>query len=306
MGFFLNQNLFNMFKDIEYIVTHSGRYHADDVLSVAIVNQLRMSLLENGEGFPPLPVKRVTKVMPIELESKEILVLDIGHQHDRSYMNFDHHQSIDVPATCMLITNYAIEQLTIWMEDKDNYKYGVYVSMLEAVQYLQTHICSYVSKVDIGLTKDKSPRDTMYGVPTLNAQIRSWNSIRMDFDDAVLKVTQDWVIPLMHIAFGIRKAKNQWMIDGIAFDKRYPSVACMRDFLPLDGPWQEIVPNEFKYFVTENSRGPGYVLISRDSKKYPISEEHSVNHSFLHASNFLASYPDSKSLLQTLANIHLP
>ena len=293
-----------MFKDIEYIVTHKGRYHADDVLSVAIVNQLRMSLLENGEGFPPLTIKRVAKVTPIELESKEILVLDIGNQHDRSYMNFDHHQSIDVPATCMLITNYAIEQLTIWMEDKHNSRYGLYSSMLEAMQYLQTHICSYVSKVDIGLTKDKSPRDMMYGVPTLNAQIRSWNSIKMDFEDAVFKVTQDWVIPFMHIALGIRTAKDQWLTDGITFDNRYPSVACMRDFLPLDGPWQEIVPSKFHYFITEDSRGPGYTLISRDSKKYPISEAHSVNHSFLHASKFLASYPDLVSLEQTLANIY--
>jgi hypothetical protein len=76
---------------IELIVTHPGGSHKDDFLACcALVASNRVPI----ERRDPLPV---------DLENPQVVVVDIGHDHDASKLNFDHHQfSRDHPPVCAL------------------------------------------------------------------------------------------------------------------------------------------------------------------------------------------------------------
>ncbi|PXA03639.1 hypothetical protein DDZ13_11485 [Coraliomargarita sinensis] len=73
------------------ILTHPGGAHKDDLLACCVL------LADN-----PVRIER-RDPKPEDLNSEEIAVIDIGHQHDPAKSNFDHHQfPREAPPSCAL------------------------------------------------------------------------------------------------------------------------------------------------------------------------------------------------------------
>ena len=64
------------------VVTHSGNFHADEVMAVAMLCIL----------YGLREVSRVRRVSLDDMESRSTIVIDIGGEHDPRRGNFDHHQ----------------------------------------------------------------------------------------------------------------------------------------------------------------------------------------------------------------------
>ena len=77
---------------INKIITHSGKFHADEVMAIAILT-LNKNIL----------IQRKDSVMIEELNDSKIFVLDIGGQYNKELSNYDHHQDQNLEATCILI-----------------------------------------------------------------------------------------------------------------------------------------------------------------------------------------------------------
>ena len=95
-----------MFKTCKKIITHSGVFHADELLAIAMIRAITKQ---------SLPVERVRVVSDEDINDPTVIVLDVGGQLDSSLNNFDHHQDQDLPAACMLIAEYI--NLDKWLVD---------------------------------------------------------------------------------------------------------------------------------------------------------------------------------------------
>ena len=78
-------------RKINYIVTHAGRAHLDDLMSVSIALYLILRLRQDHELSPIIKVHR-RDPREEELEDPSVLVLDVGGRHEPEKANFDHHQ----------------------------------------------------------------------------------------------------------------------------------------------------------------------------------------------------------------------
>jgi len=96
------------FKNIEKIVTHSGHAHRDDFLSVCFT--LAMCKEENN-----LPILQRRDPTDADLNNPNVVVLDIGEQHNPQLSNFDHHQfDRDAEPCCAL--SLLLKDMTIYKE----------------------------------------------------------------------------------------------------------------------------------------------------------------------------------------------
>lgn len=64
------------------IVTHSGIFHCDDVVAVAILTRI----------FPDAEIVRTREITPEMLSNPDVVVVDVGGQYDHQLSNLDHHQ----------------------------------------------------------------------------------------------------------------------------------------------------------------------------------------------------------------------
>ena len=65
------------------IITHSGVFHADEVMAIAMIMEMY-----NGED----EVHRMREVEAWHLEKEGVWVVDIGGDYAPNLRNFDHHQ----------------------------------------------------------------------------------------------------------------------------------------------------------------------------------------------------------------------
>ena len=96
------------------IITHPGSAHFDDVTAVSLV----LAVYEKTDFH----IERREPTLE-ELEDPNSWVIDIGNRHEPEKHNFDHHQSLDCPASFVLIATYLglTERLSImpWWDFKD-------------------------------------------------------------------------------------------------------------------------------------------------------------------------------------------
>ena len=79
------------------IITHPGSAHFDEFFAVSLILAVHDNQVFHVERRDPLPE---------ELADPDIWVVDIGGQHDPAKKNFDHHQSLDVLSSFMLVSDY--------------------------------------------------------------------------------------------------------------------------------------------------------------------------------------------------------
>ncbi len=76
------------------IITHSGRFHADEIFAVALLGL-----------FYKTDIKRKTTVSSGELNDKNIIIIDIGNNYSEELNNYDHHHNSDIEASNVLVLN---------------------------------------------------------------------------------------------------------------------------------------------------------------------------------------------------------
>ncbi len=99
----------------QLIVTHAGSAHFDEVTAVSLLlavyldDEFRIERREPSEG---------------EVDSSGVWVIDTGKRYEPEKRNFDHHQSLDCPASFVLVARYLglEETLSIvpWWRFKDS------------------------------------------------------------------------------------------------------------------------------------------------------------------------------------------
>ena len=102
------------------IIMHPGSAHFDDVTAVSLVLAVHENTYFHIERREP---------MPEELDDPDIWVIDIWERYEPEKHNFDHHQSLECPASFVLIATYLglAERLSImpWWDFKDEVdRYG--------------------------------------------------------------------------------------------------------------------------------------------------------------------------------------
>ncbi|BDD02068.1 MYG1 family protein [Persicobacter psychrovividus] len=142
---------------IHTFITHRHIFHADDVLSFALVRKYIN---------PELKLKRMAHYVKSDALDAQTIMVDVGRKYDGKQY-FDHHQDSHLPASCVLILDIIpIDELL-----KDFFKSKMRV----------------VSDTDRGLTQNKLAHMEvdMGEIISLNKIIKSFN--RQPKDHALQK-----------------------------------------------------------------------------------------------------------------------
>ena len=96
------------------IITHPGGAHFDDITAVSLI------LAVNKDVAFTVVRREPTEA---ELDNPDIWVVDVGDRFQPEKKNFDHHQSLDCPASFVLVADYlgltGILSVTAWWHFKD-------------------------------------------------------------------------------------------------------------------------------------------------------------------------------------------
>lgn len=98
------------------IITHPGTAHFDEFFAVSLV------LAAGSDATYTIERRYPTQE---ELADPEVWVIDVGKRHEPDLKNFDHHQSVDTPASFRLVADHlglsSILDITPWWEFKDRF-----------------------------------------------------------------------------------------------------------------------------------------------------------------------------------------
>lgn len=78
---------------IAKIITHAGTFHADEILSIALLRCMGIMA----------PIERTYTPSDEDFYNPAIFVLDVGRRYEPERNNFDHHQNGDLAATNLLL-----------------------------------------------------------------------------------------------------------------------------------------------------------------------------------------------------------
>ena len=105
---------------MQKIITHPGSAHFDDVTAVSLI----LAVYDDTD----FTIERREPEL-VELEDPDVWVIDTGNRYEPEKHNFDHHQSLECPASFVLVAGYLglVERLSImpWWDFKDEVdRYG--------------------------------------------------------------------------------------------------------------------------------------------------------------------------------------
>jgi hypothetical protein len=99
----------------QLIITHPGSAHFDEVTAASLISAVHTDTefrIERREAFST------------ELDDANVWVVDTGNRYEREKLNFDHHQSLDTPASFVLVAEYLglLDTLAVlpWWHFKDS------------------------------------------------------------------------------------------------------------------------------------------------------------------------------------------
>jgi len=244
------------------IIVHPGKFHGDDVLSVAMLKFF---------GFKGRVVRKTEKeITEEEFDNPRIIILDVGGRCDFTKSNFDHHHDKTLAATNVLLSHWLVDINVLDRDVRNNLN-----------QFLQD-----ISDVDCGV------------IPGGGA-VTSFNGLVLAFNSFNTKDKTESEIAF-HKAVGVVEQifEEQWCraVQSVEDRKCLGTLEVhSRYFLinphgrPLIG-WKEYaLKNDLRYIIQDNSRG-GVEIEGIDSEKYPVPV--SDKQTFRHNTGFMAVYPD--------------
>ena len=145
------------------IVTHGGKFHADDVFSVAALSHL-------------FPDAQVIRTRDAQLIAAADIVVDVGQEYDAATGRFDHHQRDGAGARDNGIP-YSSFGL-VWRH------FGLKICQgnPELVKLLDTDLVSVIDAIDCGYVKDGVTADDDHGV-SLSQTIGLFNPTWQEADN---------------------------------------------------------------------------------------------------------------------------
>lgn len=252
-------------NQFQYIITHPGIFHADDVLACALINIFVQ---------PGITIHR-RKATPEELASPNVIVVDTGFMYDTIMRNFDHHQNPMSPAASSLVL--------AWLVQED-------VISTQVSAKMHTQLFDYVSKVDCGII---AKGGDSYAFPGL---IRNYNNVEDGFTEA-LKMAESLIRALYKTALLAVEGEKRWYAsERWAADSMSPFFVVIVEsgYIP---DWQQLAENGgIRFILSPNSQEPGkWQLTSRDSTLFQVPE--SSVQTYRHPSGFMAVYPSKETAL---------
>jgi len=134
------------------VITHNGIFHADDVMSIALIK----------EQVNEIPVERTRNISIEDINDPEVWVVDVGGEFNHELNNYDHHQSKELDASCILVLKALTYEGLIGRE-----LYEELESSFEAISFI-----------------DRNGPASMNGFQ-FNTLIKSFNALENGFDIAV-------------------------------------------------------------------------------------------------------------------------
>lgn len=273
------------------LITHSGEFHADDVLVAAMLRVLN----------PELVMERVAEVPADAFGEPGTMVADIGRRE------FDHHQEDagrrpdgHKHAACGLVLNAIREEL---------FPDGVPEEFLSAVEKIED--------VDNGV-QIPDPHFLSEYAALANPL---WDEDRLPddaFEETVKAVQEDFVLPYVNLGLLPEKIRQKWenainslreknqRAEGRAaklVHKAYQASDGRIVVLPRSMPWQkELCPSSALYVIYPSERGDGEYLLQcvppepdsfEKKKELPgewLKDKKPKGCTFVHTALFIASF----------------
>lgn len=255
-----------------HAVTHfaafgKAMFHADDIACEA---WLRLKL---GDDFP------IHRRNPSddEMAHPEVIVFDVGGDHNYELSNFDHHQDGELPASCNLL-------IDCFWDDSE-----------ELLEEFQKRFLNYISDVDCGTRKEDGY------TPTISTIIRNLNS---------LPNGREMAIALMKTAMLASIETSKQAIEGRGRWERevevFGEVAIQSTSKPIV-IWREIAEEKgIKLLISPNTRTKGaWQIVSRDSDRWKIPAIEKERQDWIHPNQFMAVYLSRELAIQHAGKIVL-
>jgi len=260
----------------KYAVTHEGRVHRDDLMTIAILLATDM-------------VNMVSRRSPTadELEDPEVMVFDTGHRHEPAKGNFDHHQLPDShEATCALWLvmqhmglHAAMSDLFTWykimatMDSKGPFRFA------ESVGARWDSICGLIGPLDDYLS------DKLRKLTTVDKSTAPW---LVEVGESVMAAVNGYLPFVKHAEQGAIQEIVVQGVPGLVATDCSPSD--VEEYLAI---WrrrrQSVTGVIYAFSVTKDDRGPGLCL-------YRYADDKRINFQpcagdpatvFVHAGGFL-------------------
>jgi uncharacterized UPF0160 family protein len=244
---------------MKFFLTHSGPFHADDIVAHVIWEYVARSYAKGYERT--IDQARIAQAQA----DPNFVVADIGGIHDIDRLCFDHHQDATLPSACVLVADRLL-CYSQWYE------------------IFRRDFLMPISHVDTGVIPNG-------GEPgCLNRLVKNFYHVESNQEDpdfggryaAALNVVRPIVLAAMdaaqaawHDARQLEKAER--FADGHVIFHTGP---------PLQG-WRD--DPKAMLLVCKGSRG-GWQVISRDTNQIVLRENPMAT--FRHASGFMIVFPD--------------
>lgn len=268
---------FNTLQDLMKVVimiVHGGRFHADDVCSVALVKL--MTLNTN------LTVKRKIKIDEEDLRD-DILIADIGGGQ------FDHHQDTERTdesraAFGKLWCTFGKEYLSQFTNNVDR-----------AFELIDKKLVHKIDMTDIfGPSRDND----------ISMMIRSVNEAAdNDSVDLRFQVCAQSMIPFIDgiIQSCIKQADNEAEVEKLSNAYGDQGYVDLSEVSYIPAPSFKDTPIHF--VLTKNLRGEGFTIVSADAEQWPIkAAENEGGCTFLHKGLFTGSFLTKENAIAAIKN----
>ena len=261
-------------------ITHSGTYHADDVLSTALLELITgfEAVDTSKPGYNPevdsegkVELLRVNKIEDVKVKLIDF-VYDIGGGR------FDHHQKdkkvrsngIPYAAFGLLWAEYVEQELELHPD---------------MVQLMDEEFVQYIDQTDnFGQAKYPNPLSALISA-NFQAGVPFLDTVHM-----VKPMLENLIAQYKELS---EQKKNIEAFDGIShifqnLKKHYDSRA--------------FKGTSFKFVIGPSNRGDGVVLRSLDSDNYPIVDVEGVTPIFIHTGRFTATYNNVEDAYRVAAD----
>lgn len=259
------------------IITHDGRFHADEVCSIAKLRHCGILL----------PIERKRTITLEELADPAILVIDVGKDYNPALGNFDHHQDSSLPASNILIAD--------WLTDQ-----GLITPKVREV--LQGFLQS-ISDTDRGIIPHGGPAGSInHIIRSLNHKGESNPQHEHDRFCLAVDMMEQMVFYQFEVAEEVEHGFKRWqklerILNGLVVVENTPrlgSIIGWTHFAKEEGVRFQIVPND-------KNEGE-WLLISADTTTDSISEDTNRQTFRANAGN-MAIYKSKKDVLDHVSEL---
>lgn len=262
-------------EKIEKIITHSGRFHADELLAITTLYMFGNHNFETFQSFKTV-IQRVSSldINDEVFDNPSIYILDIGRRYEPSLNNYDHHQNKDIEATNLLVLNQ--------MDLSTSYQ-GL--TNEDMIYRLKKNLYNHVDMCDRGLWKDwQVDKDT--NVCTFNSLVASYNSLDNGFG---FVLALDFVFNQLNIIKSkcLKECESFGLFDEYCY-KVTSKVFYTTECLDIPNYKEVLYKRDCVFFVAPNREDGKYSLSTIDNKKYPLVE-YGIE-SFMHPAKFISVY----------------